>query len=494
MIGRFVSGVGERVSWVFRRTAPDPFVLAVLLTLATLGLALLLTDTSLHQAVRYWSGLESAPGRPEGSNTGVWSLLAFSMQMCLILVTGTALASAPIVDRGLERLARAPRTCAQAAAMIAAVACALAVVNWGLGLVAGAVLARKVGVSMEARGRAAHYPLLAAAGYLGLMVWHGGFSGSAPLSMTTEGGIRASLGAASTATPIPLDRTLLSPMNLVITGGLLVLCPLMAWLLSPKDASAMRQASAFGAGGAKAGHRDGGSPDDPADTVRLPSPEDRKPFLPRLLEDSPVVTVLLVAVIGWWAIDYYLPRQDGAIAWGQSGLQNLSLNAVNLSMLMLGLLLHGTPMRYARAIERGAVGCAGILLQFPLYAGIMAVMRESGMTALLATRIAEVASPTTLPVLAFLAAGVTNLFVPSGGGQWSVQGPIMLEAGGAAGVSPGVMCMAVAYGDQLTNMLQPFWALPLLGITGVKARDIVGYTSVVMAAGAAWIGLWLLVF
>jgi short-chain fatty acids transporter len=139
-------------------------------------------------------------------------------------------------------------------------------------------------------------------------------------------------------------------------------------------------------------------------------------------------------------------------------------------------------------------GCAGIILQFPLYAGIMGVMKASGLTALLAERIAATTSATTLPILTFFSAAIVNLFVPSGGGQWAVQGPIAMHAGIEAGVPAAKMVMSVAYGDQLTNMLQPFWALPLLSITGVKARDIVGYTALVMLFATAWILLGLVLF
>jgi short-chain fatty acids transporter len=163
-------------------------------------------------------------------------------------------------------------------------------------------------------------------------------------------------------------------------------------------------------------------------------------------------------------------------------------------MLALGLILHGSPRAYMNAVTEGARGCAGIIVQFPLYAGIMAMMAVSGLVGLTAQAFASVGNDTTIPLLSFLAAGVVNLLVPSGGGQWGIQGPIALQTGLAAGIPPGKMIMAVAYGDQLTNMLQPFWALPLLGITGCKARDIVGYTAVVMVFAGVWMALGLLVF
>ncbi|MFG0259853.1 MAG: short-chain fatty acid transporter [Phycisphaerales bacterium JB041] len=457
MIGR----LGLRISAVFRATAPDPFVVAVLLTLLTFALAFTLTDATPRSLVDHWGG-----------PSGVWSLLSFGMQMCLILVTGHALASSPPVSAVLDRLAALPRSGAQAAALIAFVACTLSVCNWGLGLIVGALLAKRVGQEMERRGRPAHYPLLAAAGYLGFITWHGGFSGSAPLKVTTTRGLTEIFGDSPPIDTIDLAQTLLSPLNLTVTGGMIVLVPLLVMSLSPREARDMQPASAFDAA---------------ADEPRADrSKEERSPFLPRLLEDTPIVTVALVGLIGWWAWRFYVPRPGH-----DSGILHLSPDSVNLTMLLLGLICHGTPRRYVRAIERAATSCAGIILQFPLYAGIMAVMKASGLTAMLAEAIAASATPQTLPVFTFLSAGVVNLFVPSGGGQWAVQGPIAMQAAVDAGVSPAKMVMAVAYCDQLTNMLQPFWALPVLAITGAKARDIVGYTALVMVVAAAWVVLWL---
>lgn len=457
-----IARLGLVVSAIFRRTAPDPFVLAILLTLLTFALAVALTPTTPAQAAASWSG-----------ENGVWSagMLRFAMQMCLILVTGHALASSPPMARGLSWLARVPRNAPQAVALVAGVAVILAVLNWGLGLIAGAVTARRVGVEMERRGARVHYPLVAAAGYLGLMVWHGGFSGSAPLKVTKLREITDILGPDAPIGAIPLDRTILSPMNLFVTGGLLVLAPFFAALMSPRRDADAHPASAFGV------HDDAAS-----------APAERAPFLPRVLEETPILSILLAVPIAWWAWTYYRP------ASGPSGVYELTPDSVNMTMLLAGLVLHGTPMRYARAVERAAGGCAGIILQFPLYAGIMGLMHQSGLTRILAQGIADASTPATLPLMTFVSASVVNLFVPSGGGQWAVQGPIAVQSAVAAGVDPAKMVMAVAYGDQLTNMLQPFWALPLLAVTGVKARDIVGYTALVMVVAAAWIVLGMVVF
>ena len=297
-----IARLGLWISRLFRHTVPDPFVLAVLLTVLTVVLALALTPATLPQIVTAWA-----------SDAGVWSLLKFAMQMCLILVTGHAVASSPPVARLTSRVARLPNGAGSAAALVAAAACTTAVLNWGLGLIVGAIAAREVGAAMRAKGVRVHYPLLAASGYLGLMVWHGGLSGSAPLKVTKLKDIVEIFGANPPIGPIPLDRTLFSPMNLFITGGLLVIAPLVMYLLAPRDPAAMQPAEEFGIA---------------LEAPVIEPPDPGKPWLPRLLEDTPLTSLVLVALIATWAWRYYFP------ATGPSGARELTPDTVNLTMLI----------------------------------------------------------------------------------------------------------------------------------------------------------------
>ena len=463
--------LGDRLAAFFRATAPDPFAIAVLLTALTFVLVLIFGTKDLDGArvglsvtdvVGFWA-----------SDGGVWKFLAFSMQMCLILVTGHAVASSPPVAKMIHALAALPRTGGQAAALVALVAASLGVFNWGLGLIGGALIARDVGRAMERRGIRVHYPVLAAAGYVGLMVWHGGLSGTAPLKVTKQSEIDSIFaGTSISLAPMPLSETIFSPMNFIITGGLIVIATVVMWRLMPTHGE-VQPISDF-----------------MPEPEKAEAVEEDKPWLPRVMEDTPLINVLLCAMIAWWAWGYYaLPEKVSE--WGGF---RLGPNEVNLTMLMLGLLLHGTPRRYVRAIDDAARGCAGIILQFPLYAGIMGMMHASGLTEQLAEGIASIGSSSTLPIFTFLSAGIVNLFIPSGGGQWGVQGPIVMSSAHEAGIEPSKMLMALAYGDQMTNMLQPFWALPLLAITGVKAREIVGYTALLMLLASIWVIGCLLVF
>ena len=461
-----IARLGSALSNLFTKAAPDPFVIAIALTLLSALLALTLG---------HYPGADTIPQKANAmidswrAGDGLWKFLAFGMQMSLILVTGHALAASKPIKALIGSLASLPSSPPAAAALVGVVAALFGLINWGLGLIVGALFAREVARVCARKGIRVHGPLLAAAGYMGLMVWHGGFSGSAPLKVTTAQGLRdvipVSVIGSLDLQPILLSRTLLSPMNLFISGGLLVIIPVMLWLLTPKD--------------------DAGVMAMPLDTgPAAPEEDGGDGSFPDRLDRSPVVVWALGLLLFWGFVRF--ATRDGFLKLGP--------NEVNGLMLALGLVMHGSIRSYIRAAEDGARGCAGIILQFPLYAGIMGILASSGLINDFSTWMASMANQTTAPLLTFLSAAVVNIFVPSGGGQWGIQGPIALTTGAQAGVDPAKMVMAVAYGDQLTNMLQPFWALPLLAITGVKAREIVGYTAVVMLVAGVWISVGLLVF
>jgi len=172
----------------------------------------------------------------------------------------------------------------------------------------------------------------------------------------------------------------------------------------------------------------------------------------------------------------------------------ISLNFINFMLFTLGLLFHGSIYRFSQAAQKAIGGSAGIMLQFPLYAGIMGIMKYSGLINIFSNFFVQNSNSFTFPFLTFMSAGIVNVFVPSGGGQWAVQGPIIVEAAQQLNIPMAKCVMALAYGDQLTNMLQPFWALPLLGITGLKANEILPYTIVLFLAGVLIFGISLAIF
>ncbi|WP_341501387.1 TIGR00366 family protein [Gallaecimonas sp. GXIMD4217] len=412
------------------RYLPDPYVIVLLLTLLVCTLAVLVQGQSPLQVARDWGD-------------GFWNLLTFAMQMALILITGHMVASAAPVQRGLSALARRLPGPGAAIVTVTLVALAASWLNWGFGLVVGAFLARAI-----AREVAVDFRLLVASAYSGFIVWHGGLSGSVPLTINTPGHFaEAQIGLIGT------DQTLFAPFNLVLLAALVVVVPLLNYLMmgrhgvqAPREALAEKR----------------------VDAGRLQGP----------LLHSRWLTALVVMLMGLWLGQHFA-----------SG-GGLNLNVLNLCFLTLGLALHQTPARLLAAFQSGCQAASGILLQFPFYAGIMAVMVKSGMAAALASWFLSFASAETLPLWSFLSAGLINLLVPSGGGQWAVQAPVMIPAAQALGADLPRVAMAVAWGDAWTNLLQPFWALPVLAIAGLSARDIMGFcliqllvTGVLLALG-----------
>jgi len=423
-----IERLGARFAALAERWVPSPFALALALTLVTFAAGPLLTGASLGDA---WTGW----------GAGFWDFLAFAMQMCLILVTGHALAVSPPVRRFVRGLASVPRGARSAAALAALVSVTLSLVHWGLGLVVGALLAREIGRSARRRGVEIHYPLVVAAAYMGFLSWHGGLSGSAPLTVATPGHfLAAEIGV------VGIRRTIGDPANLALAAMLIAVVPLLAAAMCPR--TGLRPAP-HDVG------EDDAAPPDPSSSGRL---------------DGSRLFGIVFGVAGLALAGRELAR-EGAGA--------LDLNLVNFVLLFAGLLAHGTPGGYSRAVGDGVRGASGIVLQFPFYAGILGITKGTGLLARMAEAGAASGKDWYL-VSTFAAAAVVNLFVPSGGGQWGVQGPIAARAAMELGVPVEKAVLAVAYGDEWTNMLQPFWALAVLGVTRLQAKDILGYTALVM--------------
>jgi short-chain fatty acids transporter len=428
----------------FKLGIPSPFSIALLLTLLTFALAIIFTQRpensgSAHflNVLNYWE-------------MGFWELLSFTMQMALILILGHALALTPIFNRFIAQLTKYCDTTAKAAFMVSLFAILMSFINWGLCLVFGAIFARKVAEAAQKVGRPLNYPLIGAAGYVGMMCWHGGFSGSAPLTVSGKDHFLIDeIGQ------IPISETILSPMNITTSLALLIILPLLFYFLGRRSKEKL---------------------------VQLPVGSKSQPLNRQLsgvekLDDSKYFGALFGLLICFLALRKIFN------APATSGLGFIDLNFINFFLFGLALLFHGSVIKFMGALGEAVQGALGIIIQFPLYAGIMGVMNYSGLGALISQGFIEISNSTTLPLFTLLSGGLVNIFVPSGGGQWAVQGPIVTEAAAYLGVSLPKVIMALSYGDQLTNMLQPFWALPLLGITKLKAKDILPYSSLMLIAG-----------
>ena len=440
------------------RYLPDPFIFCIILTIVVFIGALPATHAGVIAVINAWG-------------VGVWNLLAFSMQMVLVLVLGSAFANAPAIKKLIARIASIAKTPIQAIIVVTFFSLLACWLNWGFGLVVGAILAKEL--ARQVKG--VDYRLLIASAYSGFVVWHAGISGSIPLALATPdapgapGTLATATGGAVTHI-ISTSQTIFAPWNLICCLIILVCLPFINAKMHPAPGEAITV--------------------DPK-LLAEAQIEYAAPVTPAEKMENSVICSAIIAIAGLVYLVYY---------FATSGF-NLSLNIVNFIFLILGIIFHKTPIGYVRAIADSAKGAAGIILQFPFYAGIMGMMTfapEGGtsLAGVISNFFVSISNNVTFPLFTFLSAGIVNFFVPSGGGQWAVQGPIMMPAGLKLGVDPSITGMAIAWGDQWTNMIQPFWALPALGIAGLSARDIMGYclitlffVGIVVCGGFVVVGL-----
>src|SRR5579863_7619084 len=430
------------------RYIPNPYLYAVVLTFITVAAAFIWTDSSPGKIIDTWY-------------KGIWEILAFALQMALVLVTGVTLADAPFVRRLLQRLAAVPQQQAGAATTVFLAAAIGSWLNWGFGLVVGALVAREI----AKRLREVDFSFLVAAAYMGFMVWASGLSSSIALATATRGSA-LNIVEKVTGQVAGFGQTVFAAYNLVPVVLLLIVIPLALRFMGPAKEEMKRV--------------------DPKilmaqDTVSDPGATPRT--FATGLEDAWILSLLLVLMGVFYEV--HTIRLKGF---------HLDIDNFIFIVLMLGLLLHWRPIRYVRSFEASARTVGPILLQFPLYGGIMGVMTGTGLAALIAERFVEFSTARTLPFWSFISSNIISLFVPSGGGHWAVQGPFMVPAAVKLHVNPALTAMATAMGEQTANMIQPFWALPILAIARLGIKDIMGYCVIALVIGLVIFGGALLVF
>jgi len=415
---------------VVRRYLPDPFVLVFLFTIIIFLMGLTMTESSAVQMVTFWGN-------------GFWNLLTLAMQFVLVLCTGFILATSPIFKRLLAKLAGLSATPGAAIINVTLVALAASWINWAFGLVIGALYAKEMirhvpGVS---------YRLLIASAYSGFIVWHGGLGGSIPLLVNTPGHFAEDMIGL-----IPTSQTIFSYYNIIIVLALFIVVPIAnRMMLDHPPAN---------------GTNDQGPAPKPE-----PIPESRsEPKTPAERLENSYILSIIIGLLAFSYLVYY---------FGTRGF-DLNINIVNFVFLTAAILASGTPRRFLDGLKEAIQGAGGIVVQFPFYAGIMGMMAGSGLAAIISGWFVSFSTASTLPFWAFLSAGFLNIFIPSGGGQWAVQGPVMMMAAQELGADIARTTMAVAWGDAWTNMIQPFWALPALAIAGLQARDIMGYCLTIL--------------
>lgn len=432
-------GVSRHIERLFRAILPGPFGLAVILTFVAAFLSFIVEKQSLVDIGLHWQ-------------KGFWDppMMVFTLQMALILILGYSVAVSPPVSKVINRLIGMVRNQAQAIILLTLSSMMLGWLNWGLGLLFGAVMARKTAENFQKRSIPFYFPLLGAAGYSGMLTWHSGLSGSAPLKAAEKNHLIELSGYSIASLPetLPISQTILSTPNVVSFIILLLLTP-MVLLLFRKKSKAENTLLPY------------------KNTVhKKSSPKGAERFehtrLPALLIGIALIATTLLTL-----------RMDEG---------TFGPNILNGLFLGLALVVYGSLNSFFHSVKAGMEGAAAILIQFPFYFGVMGILKYGGLIDTFTHWFVSVGTENSMPYLIMGSAGLVNFFVPSGGGQWAVQGPLILSICESINLPVSKGIMAMAYGDQLTNMLQPFWALPLLAITGLKAHQVLPYTFLMMLA------------
>ena len=460
LIEKYIKGI--------RFLLPSPFSIAILLTLFTFILAFFwpmnIYIEDLNWVDKFTQILISW-------NEGLWNVqgMAFAVQMMLMLLLGHVLALSKSVDAAINKLLPFCSNNAKSALIVTFFTLIVSWFNWGLGLVFGAIFCKKIMDYASQFSIGLNHGLIGAAGYSGLMIWHGGISGSSLVKISEFGHLK-DLAPDIVKSSVPLligfSKTVFSNMNIAVTCSLLVTIPITMYFLGkktkvviPKKMKEIKyEYKKFNLIGFEK-----------FDNSKLA---------------GTVIGFFIIFFCGYLAIIHPLTKS----------FQFINPNYLNLTLLGLALVFHRTISSFLRATEKAIVGTVGILIQFPLYFGIMGVVSDTGIINDLATYFQSISSNYSYPIFTFLSAGLVNFLVPSGGGQWYIQGPLIIQSAIEMGIPLSKSIMAMAYGDQLTNMMQPFWALPLLGITGLKAKDILPYTLIMMLVGLVVFSLGLLIF
>ncbi len=413
------------------RWVPDAWIIAVILTVLTFLLGLAFTPSGPYELIQYWGN-------------GFWVLLTFAMQMCLIIMTGYILSVSPPFRRLLNWLAGLPKSPAQSVALMGLVSMILAWINWGLSIVGSAVFVRY----MVRKQRGVDYGLLVCAAYLGLGgMWHSGLSASAPLLVATpKHFMEAEMGV------IPVAQTIFTPFNLGLAVVILIVWTALSYLMHPTPENTIEADPAL--------LKEEGSttPEKPAQMT----PAER-------IFHAPWVN-LFVGIIGLiWLFWHFSTKGLG---------RGITLDVVNFTFLFLGILLHWTPASFIKAATEAGGYIWGVAIQFPFYAGMFGIIRDSGLAQVMANWFTSIASAQTYPLIIYWYSGILNYFVPSGGSKWAIEAAYVVQAAKNLGVGLPTAVVSYAWGDMMTDVIQPFWAIPLLGVAKTEFRNIMGYAIV----------------
>jgi short-chain fatty acids transporter len=426
IVSKFFVKLAER--WM-----PDPLVIAIFLTLICFAAVLFFTDFNAGQAVDAWGG-------------NYWSLLRFTAQMILILALGHVVAHTRPVQRLLIAAANLVHSARMAYIGITVFAGLASLLSWGLGLVVPAVLSRIIASNCRQRGIRVHFPLLVASGYSGALVSMQGLSASIPLTLNTPGHFLE-----DTTGMIGLEQTIFSVWSMSLVAAFLIIIPLVMSRMAPANDEIVEIQDS--------GHMSVVEP--VASLSKTATPAEK-------VENSRWVTLLLALFAGIYVVRFFL--DDG----------ELQLDSINMIFVVLGLTFADSPRHYIKLLSNAAKIAGPFLIQYPLYAALMGLIADSGLGALFVGGFVSVANADTLSIWTFFSAALLNLFIPSAGGQWAVQGPIVVDAALQLGADIPRVAMSVTIGEVWTNAIQPLYMVPVLAIAGLHIRDIMGYCVIAL--------------
>lgn len=457
-----LESVGKVFADKFQRYLPTAFTLAIILTIIAAVASYLISGAGPVEMATAWFN-------------GFWSLLGFVMQMVLIVVLAYCIGTADLTVRGLNKIAEKIETPRMVYLISTIVGIILVYINWGLLIPAGIFA-----YQLAKRVKGVDYRVLCAAVYGTALVWHGGLAASAPLMMSTESSIQAWVEQGLIESTVPVTETIFSPMNLIILPIIAIIVIVFFQLMMPDEVDEKWDL-------AKQVEKRGGEEIPQEEVEEEVEEEGEKTPAEKIDRFWPFSTVIYLAGFAYLIYHFYT-----------KGLAGMNLNSVNFLFLMVGLALHKNLWNYLQAMQEAVKSVANIVLQFPFYAGIAGIFAGTGTATAIAQWFAGMASPATWPAVCFTMGSVVNIFVPSGGGEWMVVAPAILQATENLGVSYGTAIMSYAYGDACTNMIQPFWAVIILSAMAaalpkgmeIRARDIMGYTAVLgLITFVTWIVL-----
>lgn len=436
--GRMARAALRSAAWA-ERWFPDAWVFAALGVVVVAGAAFAFGSTPMVAVGAFGDGF--------------WSLIPFTMQMVFVVIGGYVVASAPVIARFIDMLARVPRTGRGAICFVGLISMLASLLSWGFSLVFGGLLVRALARREELR---MDYRAAAAAAYLGLgAVWAMGLSSSAAQLQANPKSMPP--GLLSITGVLPFSQTIFLWQSIVLTGILIAVSLLICWFTAPSSDNA-RTAKDFNV----------------TDIATNELPKRSRPG--EWLEYNPLLSVVIGLLgLGWLAHEFASKPIVTAIA---------NLNTYNFLFLTVGLLLHWRPRSFLNAVTRAVPSTAGVLIQFPLYGGIAQLLTHAPGAdgATLAHRLSglfvHVASTETFPLVMGAYSSVLGFFVPSGGGKWLVEAPYVMQAANDLHVHLGWAVQVYNAAEALPNLINPFWMLPLLGVLGLKARDVVGFTFI----------------